>query len=183
MGCHTILGEGAYYAPELTKVYERRGPIFIAAMLRDPEAMYPGQRKMQNYDFTEAEIQQLVDFLEWIGNIDLNGFPPKPDLMQVAVNDPGTPVPDQSNRPKVFNQLCVACHRLNNQGGIVGPALDGIGSRLERAFIVDWLKDPQKIKPGTAMPKLDLTEEQIVELAAFLSQQKQAAAPEKKETK
>jgi nitric oxide reductase subunit C len=23
MGCHTILGEGAYYAPELTKVYER----------------------------------------------------------------------------------------------------------------------------------------------------------------
>ena len=25
MGCHTLLGEGAYYAPELTKVYERRG--------------------------------------------------------------------------------------------------------------------------------------------------------------
>jgi nitric oxide reductase subunit C len=53
MGCHTLLGEGAYYAPELTKVYERRGPAFIRAMLRDPEAMYPGQRKMQNYDFTE----------------------------------------------------------------------------------------------------------------------------------
>ena len=24
MGCHTLLGEGAYYAPELTKVYDRR---------------------------------------------------------------------------------------------------------------------------------------------------------------
>ena len=23
MGCHTLMGEGAYYAPELTKVYER----------------------------------------------------------------------------------------------------------------------------------------------------------------
>ena len=48
MGCHTLLGEGAYYAPELTKVYERRGPEFIKAMLRDPQAMYPGQRAWSN---------------------------------------------------------------------------------------------------------------------------------------
>jgi nitric oxide reductase subunit C len=34
MGCHTILGEGAYYAPELTKVYDRRGEAFIKQMLR-----------------------------------------------------------------------------------------------------------------------------------------------------
>ena len=26
MGCHTILGEGAYYAPELTKVYDAARP-------------------------------------------------------------------------------------------------------------------------------------------------------------
>ena len=34
MGCHTLLGEGAYYAPELTQVYNRRGPeldAFISA--------------------------------------------------------------------------------------------------------------------------------------------------------
>ncbi|UCE93179.1 MAG: cytochrome c, partial [Flavobacteriaceae bacterium] len=29
MGCHTILGEGAYYAPELTKVIDRRGEGYI----------------------------------------------------------------------------------------------------------------------------------------------------------
>ncbi len=52
MGCHTLLGEGAYYAPELTRVHERRGADFIRAMLRDPEAMYPGQRRMVQYDFT-----------------------------------------------------------------------------------------------------------------------------------
>ena len=43
-----LLGEGAYYAPELTRVYARRGPDFIAAMLRDPEAMYPGQRRSED---------------------------------------------------------------------------------------------------------------------------------------
>jgi nitric oxide reductase subunit C len=85
MGCHTLLGEGAYYAPELTQVFRRRGPEFIRAMLRDPEKMYPGQRKMQNYHLAEAQISDLVAFFAWIDKIDLNGFPPTPTLMQVAV--------------------------------------------------------------------------------------------------
>lgn len=32
----TLFGEGAYYAPELTKVFERRGVTFISAQLKDP---------------------------------------------------------------------------------------------------------------------------------------------------
>jgi nitric oxide reductase subunit C len=82
MGCHTLLGEGAYYAPELTKVFERRGPAFIRAMLTDPEKMYPGQRRMWKYDFTERDKDDLIAFFEWIGKVDLNGFPPKPTLAQ-----------------------------------------------------------------------------------------------------
>ena len=89
MGCHTLLGEGAYYAPELTKVYERRGPEFIQAMLRDPQAMYPGQRRMVKYDFTDAEIAALVAFLQWIGEMDLNGFPAKPTLLPCGRASPG----------------------------------------------------------------------------------------------
>ena len=56
MGCHTILGEGAYYAPELTQVVERRGETWIRTFIKDPQAMYPGRRKMVQYDFTEEEI-------------------------------------------------------------------------------------------------------------------------------
>lgn len=82
MGCHTILGEGAYYAPELTKVYINKGPEFIKLMLSDPAAMYPGERKMVKYDFTEEEREDLVAFLKWISEIDTNGFPPKPVLEQ-----------------------------------------------------------------------------------------------------
>lgn len=178
MGCHTILGEGAYYAPELTKVYERRGPEFIKAMLRDPEAMYPGQRRMVKYDFTDAEMEAMVAFLKWIGEMDLNGFPPEPTLLPVAVPTPavGVDVVAAFARPKVFNQLCIACHSLGGQGGVVGPALDDVGSRLGYDDLIPWLTDPQKIKPGTAMPKLPLSSADIVELASFLSQMKQPGA-------
>ena len=172
MGCHTLLGEGGYYAPELTRVYERRGPDFIRAMLRDPEKMYPGQRKMQNYHFNEAQIEDLVAFFEWIGKMDLNGFPPRPTLMPVAVAGANGAVARAENRPQVFNQLCVACHKLGGQGGMVGPALDGVGDRKDTAFLGKWLRDPQAMKPGTAMPKLPLSDGQIDELVAFLSHQK-----------
>ena len=175
MGCHTILGEGAYYAPELTKVHHRRGPEFIKAMLRDPEAMYPGQRRMVKYAFTSEEIDALVAFFKWIGEMDLNGFPPEPTLLPVAApSAPGEAALAEIERPKVFNQLCLACHSLSGQGGAVGPALDGVGSRRSYDNLVAWLTDPQKQKPGSAMPKLPLSPSDIAELASFLSQLKQA---------
>ncbi|WP_374075266.1 c-type cytochrome [Bdellovibrio bacteriovorus] len=168
MGCHTIMGEGAYYAPELTKVYERRGEAFIKSMLKDPAAMYPGQRKMQQYNFTEEEINSLIAFLKWIGETDLNGFPAKPDLAPA----PAPTTLTQTNlppRPAVFDQVCVACHMVQGKGGVVGPALDGVGSRKEHEFFVSWLRDPLAVKADSKMPKLPLTDEQVQELATYLS--------------
>lgn len=74
MGCHTILGEGAYYAPELTKVVERRGEGYIKAVLMTPVAWQPNGRKMVAYNMSEQEAQDMIEFFKWIGEIDLNGF-------------------------------------------------------------------------------------------------------------
>jgi len=173
MGCHTIMGEGAYYAPELTKVYERRGEAFVKAMLKDPESMYPGQRKMTKYNFTDQEIQDLTEFLKWIGKMDLNGFPAKPDLMATTSPSPASSK-EKTNaaagitRPKVYEQMCTACHAIGGLGGIVGPALDGIGKIREREFLVQWLQDSTVLKPDSKMPKLPLTEEDIKELVEYL---------------
>jgi nitric oxide reductase subunit C len=173
MGCHTLMGEGAYYAPELTKVYERRGKVFIKAMLTDPEKMYPGQRKMVTYRFNEEEKEDLVAFFKWIGEMDLNGYPAKPNLGQVALpNESTSAVAQRSNRPQVFNQMCVACHSLGGEGGKVGPALDGVGGRRTEAFIVQQLKNSKANLPDSKMPTLPLSESDIVEITAFLTQLK-----------
>jgi nitric oxide reductase subunit C len=143
-------------------------------MLRDPQAMYPGQRRMVKYNFTDDEIAALVAFLQWIGEMDLNGFPAKPTLLPVAVPAPETgKVVASPERPKIFNQMCIACHSLAGQGGVVGPALDGVGDRRSYENLVAWITDPQQLKPGTLMPKLPLTQADVVELASFLSKIKQ----------
>lgn len=172
MGCHTILGEGAYYAPELTKVIERRGPVWVKTFLRDPAAMYPGQRRMVQYDFTDAEIDQVVAFLTWIGEIDTNGFPKKPDMTTAGfakANAAITTSVPTTTPPAYFAQVCQSCHSVGGTGGAVGPALDGVAGRFTPEKLDTWLKDPQSVKPGTAMPNLQLDESTRGELVAWLS--------------
>ena len=167
MGCHTILGEGAYYAPELTKVVERRGTAWMAIFLKDPQAMFPGERKMVNYHFDDAQIGDVIAFLAWIGGIDTNGFPPKPDLAL-----PSSVVAARTNLappPAIFGTVCIACHALGGKGGAVGPALDGVAHRKTPAELDRWLADPAAIKPGTAMPKLPLDDSTRAALVAWLS--------------
>ncbi|MHB1147385.1 MAG: c-type cytochrome [Lutibacter sp.] len=81
MGCHTLLGEGAYYAPELTKVidrlnirYDGNGEQVIKSILMSPSPWQLNGRKMVAYGMTDQEASDVVAFFNWIGKIDLNGF-------------------------------------------------------------------------------------------------------------
>ncbi len=80
MGCHTIMGEGAYYGPELTKVIDRKGEEYCKVVLTSTEPWQPRGRKMVAYGMSDQEAEDVVAFLKWVGEIDLNGFPPEPDL-------------------------------------------------------------------------------------------------------
>jgi nitric oxide reductase subunit C len=57
-------------------------------------------------------------------------------------------------------------------GGTVGPKLDGVGTRLDAAYLERWLNDPLSVKPDSKMPKLPLDPTQVSELVTFLSAQK-----------
>ena len=81
MGCHTLLGEGAYYAPELTKVldrlnvrYDGNGEEVVKSILMSPTPWQLNGRKMVAYGMTEQEASDVIAFFNWIGKIDLNGF-------------------------------------------------------------------------------------------------------------
>ena len=70
MGCHTILGEGAYYAPELTKVidrlnlkYDGQGEDIIKSILMSQVPWQPNGRKMVAYSMTEQEAEDMIAFL------------------------------------------------------------------------------------------------------------------------
>ncbi|MCX2724656.1 c-type cytochrome [Roseibium salinum] len=84
VNCHTILGEGAYYAPEVGNVMARWG------VLEDPDAAFetlkgwmdsmptgiPGRRQMPQFHLTDEEIRDLANFLIWTNKINAQGWPP-----------------------------------------------------------------------------------------------------------
>lgn len=178
MGCHTLMGEGGYYAPELTKVLDRRGAAWIDSFLQDPAAFYPGRRKMIKYDmFVDAEVgaevaagnrADVIAFLDWVGKIDLNGFPAEPDMQApVAAGQADATLLDRA--PDYFKTVCIGCHSVGGQGGNVGPALDGVSSRFDPDYLRRWISDPQSVKPGTTMPTLGLEGRVLDELVTYLS--------------
>jgi cytochrome c oxidase subunit 2 len=76
------------------------------------------------------------------------------------------------------NHSCVACHTIAGiSGGVLGPNLSHIGSRTTIAGgtlpsdsegLARWLHDPPGEKPGSLMPKIDLTDDEIAALIAYL---------------
>lgn len=84
INCHTILGEGAYFAPELGNVWTRYGGrenaegarAGIKGWIRAQPLNVPGRRVMPKFDLSEEELDALVDFLQWTDAIDTQGWPP-----------------------------------------------------------------------------------------------------------
>ena len=85
MNCHTILGNGAYYAPDLTKAWldpnwgnEQARELLMTMFLKDPVAnarTYGTNRRMPNQNLSDAEIRGVIAYLKWMSAIDTNGFP------------------------------------------------------------------------------------------------------------
>lgn len=83
IGCHSLMGEGAYYAPELANVFDRRGAGneeafrgYLRAWLNAQPLDIPHRRKMPQFNLTDKEIDALSEFLIWTSRIDDNNWPP-----------------------------------------------------------------------------------------------------------
>ncbi len=84
INCHTILGEGAYFAPEVGNVFVRYGGLddpegaregLRAWMVSQPSGI-EGRRQMPNFNLSDQELDDLIAFLEWVSKIDTQNWPP-----------------------------------------------------------------------------------------------------------
>jgi nitric oxide reductase subunit C len=101
INCHTLLGEGAYYAPDLTKITQLRGTAYLSAFLQDPSKFYNEEkhrRLMPNPNLSEQEISDVIAFLDWVSKVDNQGWPPRPILVS------GTSIPGMDLTTKQRDQ-------------------------------------------------------------------------------
>lgn len=148
INCHTLLGEGAYYAPDLSKIATHRGEAYLREFLKDPSRFYSEARDgrlMPNPNLTEQEITGLIAFLTWVSGIDTQGWPPRPILVKGsavpgAILGAQTPAAPASTDPVELGRAlfgasppgCAACHSVAPGVNIVGPSLAGIAQVAAR---------------------------------------------------
>lgn len=153
INCHTLLGEGAYYAPDLTEITKHRGEAYLQAYMRDPAQFYDEQthrRLMPRQDLSEEEITHLIHFLDWVANIDNQGWPPRPILVTssfapisaegVSSAPPSSATSvDAHSDPRALGKAlfyqavpaCNACHSTQPGADMAGPTLAGLVQRTE----------------------------------------------------
>jgi nitric oxide reductase subunit C len=148
INCHTLLGEGAYFAPDLTKITEQRGAAYLSAFLKDPAKFYSEERDrrlMPNPKLSDQQINQVIAFLAWVAQIETHGWPPRPILVSGSAI-PGTavvgapqPEPASSDPVAVGQALfrtsppgCFACHSTAPAVNLVGPTMAGMATTAEK---------------------------------------------------
>lgn len=85
INCHTIHGEGAYFAPEVGNVMTRWGVLnkpddafaTLKSWIESQPTGIAGRRQMPRYHLTDEQIRDLANFLIWADKTNTKGWPPK----------------------------------------------------------------------------------------------------------
>lgn len=170
--CHTILGFGGYYAPDLTRVVQRVGEDGVRYRIKHPElAFAASKRKMPQQNISDSETENLLSFFKWVGEIDNGDWPPQDSKKRLTRGEKRmVATAGVSPGAAVFQTKgCMTCHALRGAGGSFGPALDTIGRTLTAEQIAHYIKDPKSMNPKAMMPpQMDLTDRELEEVAKFL---------------
>jgi mono/diheme cytochrome c family protein len=66
---------------------------------------------------------------------------------------------------------CLSCHKIDGRGGEMAPELTWEGSSVQRAWLVNFLKNPNTLRPALIrrMPKFDVTDAEANTLADYIT--------------
>lgn len=131
------------------------------------------------FRMSDDEMWSIVAFLLRLPTLTPEQYRTMPDRPP----DPGVehvPEPDAERGRYALRQFgCVGCHIVPGvvaAESFVGPPLSRMGSRRfvagqlpnTRENLIRWIRDPQEISPGSAMPDLDVGERDARDIAAYL---------------
>jgi nitric oxide reductase subunit C len=139
---------------------------YIQAKLQDPVSVNPAAR-MPQYDWEQADLDAVIAAL-----LSQTGAAPTGALQHLVV-----PKKDASFQPvgafaQVYERYkCYACHGFNGYGGTLAPDLSYEGSRAQKRWIAEFLKNPQTIRPTLIlrMPQFNMSDKDADIAAEYLS--------------
>ena len=170
--CHRINGHGGEMAPDLTWEGSSVQREWLVEFLKNPGTLRPSLvRRMPRFNLTDGEVNELTDYIMTVYQspaVDRESMP-------LSGYSPGEV---ELGRQIFYGKYsCQGCHIVDTKTdkGYIGPTLTHVGSRLTPAWIYQWMKNPQALRPGTVEPNRAMSDEDARALTAFLIFQKGGA--------
>ncbi|MBF0336342.1 MAG: c-type cytochrome [Nitrospirae bacterium] len=161
IGCHTILGNGSYFAPDMTKITQHVPHSYLKKFLVNPKKVNLGSN-MPVLGVSAEEADHLISFLDWISQVDTNGWPPKPIYTVTMKSD---------DSASVYHKYeCAICHTVNGVGGTSGPDLSHVATRQpDPQWHKQHLINPVEVVADSAMPPYpQMSGEELDKLVKYL---------------
>lgn len=167
--CHRINGHGGDMAPDLTWEGSSVQRDWLVQFLKNPGTLRPALiRRMPRFNFSDAEVNELTDYIMTVYQ--------SPTVDRDSMPLSGYPQGQIELGRQLFygKYSCQGCHIMDTKTdkGYIGPTLTHVGSRLTAAWIYQWMKNPQMLRPGTMEPNRSMSDEDAQALTAFLVSQK-----------
>ncbi len=170
LSCHSIRDSGELLASDLTYEGSRVNREWLYHYLNKPYSMRRTLTiAMPIFHFPDEESKLMADYMSQV-------------FVDTKIGADWERHRDEANVERgqqLFDEKgCIACHQLHGTGGDVGPSLTTqvpefphgtwVGDKLNGGWIYQWLKNPQALLPETLEPNLGLTDQEALDLTAFL---------------
>jgi len=139
---------------------------YIQAKLQDPGSVNPAAR-MPQYNWNPADLDAITTAL-----LSMKGAPPTSALQNLVVPREEAGFHPTGSFAEVYERYkCYTCHKFNGYGGSLAPDLTYEGSRAQREWIVDFLKNPQTLRPTLIlrMPQFNMSDKDATTLADYMT--------------
>jgi mono/diheme cytochrome c family protein len=169
--CHSINGRGGDMAPELTWEGTSVQRTWLVNFFKNPNTLRPALiRRMPKFNMSDAEANTLADYVMAVYQtpaFDREGA----DAAHANASD------IERGRGLFYSKYgCQSCHIVDpaKDKGYIGPTLTQVGIRLNAAWILHWLKNAQKLRPGSLEPVWNMPDNDAQAITAYLMAQKSA---------
>ena len=170
LSCHSIRGSGDRRASDLTYEGSRVNREWLYHYLNTPYSMRRTLTiAMPNFHFDDKDTRFMADYISMV----------LVDAQFGADWERGRDHANADRGKALFDAKgCIACHQVHGKGGDVGPSLTTqvpefpqgtwVGDKLQGGWIYKWLRNPQALVPDTLEPNLGLSDQEALDLTAYL---------------
>jgi mono/diheme cytochrome c family protein len=139
---------------------------YIQAKLEDPASVNPAAR-MPQYNWNPSDLDAVTTAL-----LSMKGAPATSALQNLVVPRKEVVFHPAGSFGEVYERYkCYTCHKFNGYGGDLAPDLSYEGSRVQRQWLVDFLKNPQTLRPTLVlrMPQFNMSDKDAATLADYMT--------------